>query len=323
MSSSPSAPLLSPEGWSPEVYARLMSALSSASPGEDFAAFDFDNTCIWGDLGDACYDGLVARMALSWDSPQLWALLEPEDDPQGLRARVARAQAAPPERRWQDDDFLAYMGHMGRLYRDHDARHGHDHAYRWVVQVMAGMTPERVLQIAREVYQEHLTWPLSSIELTDPRSGERWSMLRGVRVCAQIVELMQAMRALQIEVWIVTASCELWIQPMAQACFGVEPAQVVGNVLLPQADGRLSAQLLEPVTYRQGKPPRALARRGSSRLPHMALGDAMTDLELLESAALPVVLDRGQLQLRQIARSRGWAIQPRSSLTFTSSCAAR
>lgn len=303
-------------GWSQSNYERQLDALGRAVPGLDYAVFDFDNTCILNDIGDACYDQMVKELAFNFDHDDFWGLLDPEDAPDELRERVSKAKALAPSARAGHRDYLDYLGHMGRLSRDHDARHGHTHAYAWVVRLMVGMSEEEILGIAQRAYTQHLSSELTSDTLRDPRDMSAWQMPRGVRICQEIRTLMAAMRARGVQVWIVSASAQHWVIPMAR-CFGVEPQHVVGNLLEPDEHGLMSDRLVMPATYRAGKLVRALERMKTDRLPWMAYGDAMTDFEMLTQAqGLAMVMDRGQQELHQHALDRGWGIQPRASLSF-------
>lgn len=303
-------------GWSESNYERQRDALERAVPGLDYAVFDFDNTCILHDIGDACYDQLVKELAFNFEHEGFWSLLDAEDSPDELRERVARAQAVAPALRAQHPDYLDYLGHMARLSRDHDLRHGHTHAYAWVVRLMVGMSEEAILGIAQRAYQEHLSSELTFDTMRDPRDMSAWQLPRGIRICQEIRSLMATMRARGMEVWIVSASAQHWVIPMAR-CFGVPPERVVGNLLEPDERGLMSDRLVMPATYRAGKLVRALERMQTDRLPWMAYGDAMTDFEMLAQAqGLAMVMDRGQEELRQHALDRGWGLQPRASLSF-------
>lgn len=308
---------LLPRGqWSQASYARLSEALALATPGQDYAVFDFDNTCIFGDIGEACFYKILEAMAFNFEDPRFWALLDPEDEPEALRERVARALATSPSERATHPAYLEYLGHMGRLYTDHDERHGHTHAYAWVVQLMVGMTGARVLELAAEAYKEGLAAPLGERVVVDPRDGQAWSWSVGVRICEEIRQLMAAMRQRGVEVWIVSASAELWVVPFA-ACFGVAPEHVVGNQLTLDDAGVMSDELVQPPTYRAGKLARMLVRGQRERAPWMGFGDAMTDFEMLcQTQSLAVVIDRGQAELRAHALDKGWVLQPREALTF-------
>jgi phosphoserine phosphatase len=139
----------------------------------------------------------------------------------------------------------------------------------------------------------------------------RVAVPRGIRVFGAVARLQERLRSAGFEVWVVSASPRLAVVPFARR-IGVEDERVLGMREVVR-DGVLSSDLEGPPTYGEGKVMALM--RAAGRGPLMAVGDAVTDAEMLGAACaaggLAVLLDRGDPALRALARERGWLVQPR------------
>lgn len=122
-----------------------------------------------------------------------------------------------------------------------------------------------------------------------------------------ILDLIWALQRHGWTVWIVTASPAVMVSVAAQRV-GIPANHVLGMWCRVGPDGRFLAPTQEPVTYRHGKVD-ALSIATGGRSPTFAAGDAVTDLEMLQSARYALVLDRGNPTLRDEAAVRGWWLQ--------------
>jgi phosphoserine phosphatase len=127
-----------------------------------------------------------------------------------------------------------------------------------------------------------------------------------VRLRPEIQDLMAAARQSGWTVWVVSASVTPVVQAIA-ALYGQPPEQVLGMDLVIKS-GRYQAELDGPATYRQGKVDAIMNRIG--RVPDLALGDTLTDLEMLLSAKDALLIGPRHSDLLPIAKEKGWAIQP-------------
>ena len=305
------------QGWSPPVRAALLDALGRAQP-KDFAVFDFDNTCIQHDIGDMFFHECVDQMAYRFEDERFWSLLDPQDEPERLRELARQAQQMPASQRPSSDAYAAYLRHASGLYQAHSARHGHAHAYLWVVRLMVGMTPERVLEISRDAYLRALSSPMNSREVAHAlEPGATLRIPQGVRVSQHIEQLFRWLESHGVQVWIVSASAKLWVVPMAQDVFGIPPHRVLGNGLSVQEDGTFAPDTVVPPSFRQGKVAQIRHHIHPTKAPLIAVGDAMTDFEMLSYASgLALVLDHGNEELRGHATRLGWPIEDQTRLSF-------
>jgi phosphoserine phosphatase len=127
-----------------------------------------------------------------------------------------------------------------------------------------------------------------------------------VKIRPEMQDLMAAARGLGWEVWVVSAS----VTPVVQAFgahYDLDPWHIIGMDLAIQ-DGLYQAKLASVATYGQGKVDRILDRIG--RLPNLAVGDTLTDLEMLRSAGDALVIGPRHPVLGAAAEKAGWRVQP-------------
>jgi phosphoserine phosphatase len=109
------------------------------------------------------------------------------------------------------------------------------------------------------------------------------------------------------DVWLVSAS-NIWIIEAAAPLSGIDPAHTIG-IRLQVEQGRLTDRVIPPVICNAGKVEAIRQRIG--RTPDIAIGDSPGDVELLESARLPLVVgrrDREDAELIRLARGRDWPV---------------
>lgn len=138
-------------------------------------------------------------------------------------------------------------------------------------------------------------------------SAVEWALESGlVAIRPEIQDLMAAARTMGWKVWIVSASVTPVVQAFASH-YGQESDCVIGMDLRVES-GRYCAELAGPATYRQGKVDAIQDRIG--RLPDLAVGDTLTDLEMLQSAGEALLIGPRHPDLLPLAKQNGWAVQP-------------
>ena len=231
-------PLYGPTQWDPAIQSVLLNIIQAPSKEVDrpLAVFDFDNTCIAGDIGEAVLIALQQR---------------------------------------RGTDYLSY-------YQKLCEEEGRVVGYKWCAAQCAGLSAQEMRALTETVF------------LAAVRAGD-------ITVRPGIFDLIAALKAADWEVWIVTASAEVIVQGISKY-LGLPPERVLGmklptcpktKVLLPD--------ILDPATIFQGKLDAILKYIG--RTPHIAVGDSDTDFEMIESAQLGIVIDRGQPKLRRLAQN--------------------
>ncbi|MEQ1504310.1 MAG: HAD-IB family phosphatase, partial [Myxococcota bacterium] len=129
----------------------------------------------------------------------------------------------------------------------------------------------------------------------------------GMAVREPIRELVWAMHRGGWEVWVVTASAEVVVQPVAEQ-LGIHPHRVLGMRSPVGPDGRFVPVVTEPITYREGK--LAAIRAATGADPTFAAGDSRSDAPMMAAARYALLLDHGDPALRDEAAARGWWVEP-------------
>lgn len=316
--------------WSDPVWAALNEAAArslSSAGAPPVAVFDFDETCITGDIGELFSHYLIDEMLYRFDLDAFWALIDPQDGRDEIRALVKALSTLKPDARRQSPLYQQYLAEMGAVYMRKYTREGPAPCYEWAVRLHVGMTPAEIRRHTLRAIERELKNPRKK-EVRQTSRGNQVTISRGIRVHEEIRQLIPALERAGFEVWIVSATNRWSVEVFAQRAFGVPPNRVLGNQLFAQAGAKeirqrlatdtchLSATTRLPVLYRKGKVD--MIEEAIGRRPALAFGDTFTDLEMLQDAReLAVLIDRGEPELQREAALAGWAVQPQAELTRT------
>ena len=304
------SPLSEHVGWRPEVRARLDEVIARPSTDRPVAVFDFDNTCILGDIGELFSHYLIDEVRYRYDLDAFWELIDPQDGRDELRRLAQTSMALSPEAREGDQNYQRYLAEMGALYHRRLAREGKAACYAWAVRLHVGIDEAQMRAWSLEAIDRELARPVE-VERRDTRRGEEVCIGRGIRVLPAIVDAIAALHGAGWEAWIVSAT-NVWSVRAFASHYGVPAERVVGNAVEVD-DGTLTDRLVPPALFRQGKV-EAIEREIGKR-PQMVFGDSDTDFEMLcDATDLGVVIDHGHPMLRDEAARRGWAVQPQADL---------
>ncbi len=294
--------------WRKDVHARLCELLEGES---GVAIFDFDNTCIRGDIGELFGYFLVETMRYRYDLEEFWELVDEADGKARLRRLTEEAQGVEPEERERSEVYGRYLAEMTALYGRRLERLGKRDCYEWAVRLHVGLTPSQMMKWSTEAMERCLT-TVQRAESFRTHDGRTVKIERGIRPLLEIRTLIEALEKAGWQVWVVSAT-NMWTVQVAAGLFGLPPERVLGN-RVDVEDGRLTARTGRPVLFREGKC--EIIEEVVGRVPDLVFGDAVTDYEMLCAARrLAVVIDRGDELLRREAKRRGWAIQPQNELT--------
>ncbi len=170
------------------------------------------------------------------------------------------------------------------VYEEYEerVRKSRSEGYSWAVQCMAGLEEQ---QVRRWASQMAAAWP-----------NYRPAM----------AGLIGGLAESGWDVWLVSAS-NSWIVQAGAPMVGAAPANVLG-IRVEISQGRLTNEIVRPVTCNRGKV--EAIEKTLGRLPDLAVGDSLGDLEMLESAKLPLVVgraDKANSDLCTLGAQRGWA----------------
>ena len=304
---------LSGHGLRDEVVEQLRSAVDAADSGERrVAVFDYDNTCIHGDIGELFSQWLVDNGKYRTDLDTFWSLVDPADGRERARdlAQAWRDSVGSPS---EVASFARYRAEMAALYPRYYARMGKRAAYAWAVLLHVGLTEDEMLRHSASCVNDEWRAALDGEVLQTDR-GERFVLARGVRRYPAIAAIHEWLRSHGFEVWIVSASNWWTVSTAARLMYGHDPKFVVGNRVETDA-ATLTDRLVEPALFREGKVT-AIEREIGVR-PAIVFGDSETDLAMMQWATqLAVLIDHGDELMLEAASVDQFAIQPQAELAI-------
>jgi len=233
-----------------------------------FAIFDFDNTCIVNDIGEATLAYLCRNALLKDDS-----LLDEAGDAATYHERV----------------FHRYhtLCQEGQIKE----------AYALNSKMFSGFTPEEAEAVVR-----------ATIEAEGDTIGETElygiTIPHGLVMRPQTLSLMRLLKARGVHIWIVSASRECAVR-VAMKHFGL--AEDLVGVRSVMRDGVFTSELQTPMPIIEGKVACLRAFIDPVRSPLVVVDDSMTGLPILETATIKVAVDRGGALTKE-AKIRGWFI---------------
>ena len=236
---------------------------------QPFAVFDFDNTCIINDIGEAVF-AYLCRNKLLKNSDLL-------------------AGDAPVDGEYSERVFRHYYN----LLEQGKTRE----AYIFCAQVLAGFTPAEAESLVRTVIESEVK-NLSTTELYGI------SIAHGLVVRHQVLQLIDFLESKNVSIWIVSASSEIAVRA-AMKHFRI-PGNLIGLKNKIQ-DGVFTSALEPPLSILEEKVTCIKTIIDRNNPPLLAAGDSPNDLAMLELAMIKVVIDRGNSLVKK-ARSRGWFI---------------
>lgn len=296
---------LDPGAWRPTVRENLEALIESHLDSGRAVVFDFDNTILCRDIGEATLqvlsedDSFRVRQDVRLSSPPLQAGgagLQPE----GGESLVAY-----------------YNGLLGAMNHQPGETEPYAHAYAWLVQAMAGLDPANVVRQTEVAYADGIGWQDAK---RDELGETRVTEFPRPFFYPEMVDLIGVLLKSGMEVYVVSAS-NIWsvrwmvckvLNPRIQELHGedlaIPPEHVIGisTLLLDTRSGRLErdhllvrsnpayAQLDPeelhhyqltstidfPVSSYHGKVARIL-RDVSRQRPLMVVGDSPNDFAML------------------------------------------
>jgi phosphoserine phosphatase len=190
MKTSPKSFSLAAPGWSDSNRSRLEQLLRDGADNNHAAVFDFDNTIVCGDIGEATLAWMVKGGALS-SSRLSRDLCPPLVLPDGREATLAEAIDATE----YYEAFLAPTMH-GAADPTPLAN-----GYAWAVEIMDGVSLLDVVRATRDVMAQAQGAPPCQFEVTPGKTSYPIPFFY-----PEIVELIAALIRHRFQVWIVSAS---------------------------------------------------------------------------------------------------------------------
>jgi phosphoserine phosphatase len=164
-------------------------------------------------------------------------------------------------------------------------------------QYRAGQVPEE--QMCGEMVTIHKGIPLVELEAAARHFFEE-RIAPGI--FPEMFSLVEKLRASQCEIWAVSSTND-WVVRAGTACFGIAPERVLAACVHIE-NGIATDRLIRVPSG----PEKAVAvRQFICRTPDVAFGNSIHDLELLECARHPFVINPNP-RLETVARERNWPV---------------
>ncbi|MCB1189522.1 MAG: HAD-IB family phosphatase [Leptospiraceae bacterium] len=255
--------------WKKENHDFLKTSILD-SPG--LAAFDFDNTLIKGDLGEAVMLSLLENGLQKLDK----------------NFEIHFRDRLNAKRLWDEKDTFQeeLTDYIWTEYQYLMESQGLEVAYRWSSFLFSGWTKAELQSITRTV----------------------WNSKLKNNVYTEMYELIRFLLQNNWQAYIITASPTWVIQEVIEE-FNLPGEHVLGMNLKLNDLGVATEEIIEPFTYGKGKV--ECLSKVCNEQPDLSFGDSENDLPLLKSAKLKgILIDKGNPALVKQCEDIGCLIQP-------------
>ncbi len=310
--------------WSPENLALIRTKLQEVSrqnpSAEPVAVFDFDNTCIFRDVGQAVFSYQLRYLRYRITPDQLAALLPtaPETLAERPMDAVISALMDAYRRLWPlitaHEHAKAKLSSAYRMFTTlllwftdkarRDECLGPRYVLPFMGKLLAGYSPAELRKLAAEVVTVAMTEPLMETTLAfdapAPLGRIEASYPLGLHAHQEMKSLMHRLQQQGVDCYVVSASTEWLVEGAVQLLgFPVAPDHIFGIRVDLNDQGFLTTDDPEayPVTFREGKA--EIIRRFIAGTPILVAGDADTDFEMmtLPEVAVRLLINRNQTGL--------------------------
>ena len=283
--------------WNARNHGALNGFLAGVRSG-DSAVFDWDNTCIFGDIGEAVLRHQTLRLEFKFGPEHLREIIPDRVNGIDHIHSNGRIMALPAVK---GQIVSAYEKIFGRdparirasaAYRDFSAGLlalnrgleetpgiGCEFAYPWAIHFLRGFTPDDVRRLTGTVMDSELPAAIRRRQMPDERHRMLYRWTEGIRSFPEMIDLARCLRNAGCRIIISTASNPLLIEAMAQRT-GFAADQVIGMAARIE-NGMLSGTLLPGPAPNFGSGKTENLRRLLDNGPSFAAGDSSGDYEMM------------------------------------------
>ena len=289
------------------------------------ALFDFDNTVLKNDIGDAITFYLIKNDKVLQPPNQDWKRTSKYMTDAGAAALSAACGSdVPAGSPLPTSTNLGCADEMLSMYIDNKTRGGatafggHNYrrmepTYAWTAQLAAGYTPAELSTMAFTAATAMLAAPQGTTQVVGTRTLNGW-----LRFYDQTLDVIRGFQTRGYDVWIITASPNPVVAAVSSMA-GIAPNRVIGIRQLLDSSGKLtySFEGCGPVadgedsmiSYIEGKrcwvnkviygdtTAHAIDRRPVTDRQHFGAGDSDTDIEFLRDSKYKLALNRQKKEL--------------------------
>jgi hypothetical protein len=283
--------------WNERNYQLLNQFVTSVRSG-DIAVFDWDNTCIYGDIGDAIFRHQALHLEFKFNPEQLRAIIP--DQVRGIDHILINGQLLPLLQ-VKGQIVSAYEKIFGRAVTEISRSTAHrdcsvgllalnrgfeetpgigcEFSYLWIINFLGGFPPVEVCRLATEVIDNELQSSIENHALSDSREQLLYRWTAGIRIFPEMADLARVLKKAGCRIIISTASNPLIIETMMQRIdFAAE--QVIGMASCIE-NGTLQNTLAPGLAPNFGHGKAKNMRLLLDREPVFAAGDSEGDYEML------------------------------------------
>ncbi len=261
--------------WTEENHRALEELIGRTYTHAPIAVFDWDGTCMRGDIEDAVFHQVCQDLAFRFDAPGFRDWLT-EAHPVDYISATYEEYCARPTTVNRERLRLRFEQLRKALYEGED-----DGAIcAWDIGVFIGWSEQEARDYARRVIERDLARPMGIETLAV--DGEKIEFARGLRQRAELKELIQAMQRAGWQVWVISASAQ-WVVEVAAELYGIPASRVVA-MRREVIDGRITPAILPPVSFSDGKLDAYQMFVSRTHPPTFAAGDSLYDWKILEWA---------------------------------------
>lgn len=299
--------------WSERNYEALNRILAGVKPGE-IAVFDWDNTCIFNDIGEALLRRLTFGLEYRMDAATMAAMVPDvihgvghvliKGRPFSLRKMKNAVFSAYEKltagvvfagRGCLDENYRVFTSGLLALNRalEETPGIGCGFAYPWVNRLLQGLPLSEFDRLAAAVIKKELLGPIARHGLVDPQRRWRYDWTSGIRLYPEMKDLAACWQARGGRVVVSTASNRQLVEKMI-AMTGFPCREVIG-MELEIKDGRFGRRLKAGLKPNLGNGKVDNIRARLNHEPVLAAGDSNNDIEMLtafRSTRLRLVIDR-------------------------------
>lgn len=326
-----SKPILYSGKWEPEnklALEKLILAYGKHHPNYDpsnkpVAVFDWDHTCIAGDIGVSTFCYIVDNLLFKFEPDYLFGLIGARFYRDEIVNCYRRLSKLPLETAKRIDEYRRYRVLLIKASDGIAREEGVLAVCTWMVKLLKGLSVSEVRSFTEQALEQELEKPVGAIEVeTSNIETTRWGVstmkikedstriFAGIRIYEEMKDLIEQLQIHGFEVWVVSASCK-WIIETVAIRYGISPCQVIGIVAqTSDGTGTITGEILNPIPVEEGKV--ESIRHFIKKRPILVAGDTIHDLPMLEySNGLRLVIERSEEELLKAkALQNGWLIQP-------------
>lgn len=283
--------------WNERNYKLLNEFVAMVRPG-DIAVFDWDNTCICGDIGEAVFRYQAQHLEFKFNPERLRAIIPDQvlgighiningqfwSLPQ-VKGQIVSAYEKIFGRALTEilgsaalSDFSVGLLALNRGLEETTGI-GCEFAYPWTISFLAGFTPAEVCHLAANVIDSELQRGIRKCSISDSREQLFYRWTAGIRIFPEMVNLAQGLKKACCRVIVSTASNPLIIKTMMQR-IGFAAERVIGMASAIE-NGILQDALAPGLIPNFGPGKAENLRQSLDQEPVFAAGDSNGDYEML------------------------------------------